>query len=280
METLLKVGRFCFSISIAFFGLQYLLYGRFEGGLPLVPPWTPGAPALAYVLGAALILSAVSIATLWNARYSAIALGTLLLLSFLFLHSLHATSILHNGTDRTRAFEGLTLSAIAFALAGVLPNVRNSLAQKTTTNWPILLGRFVFAFSMIIFGAQHFMYAAFIATLIPAWIPAHLFWVYFTGTGFLVAGLSVATGILAPLASIGLGVMFLLWFLLLHAPRVAASPRNGDEWTSALVALAVSGGSFILAAALAKTETQSLTKEKSGPERPAFPRNQETYVAK
>ena len=40
---------------------------------------------------------------------------------------------------------------------------------------------------MIVFGAQHFMYAAFIATLIPAWIPFHLFWVYFTGAGFIVA---------------------------------------------------------------------------------------------
>jgi uncharacterized membrane protein YphA (DoxX/SURF4 family) len=193
------------------------------------------------------------------------------------LHSLHASSILHNGTDRTRAFEGLTLSAIAFTLAGILPNSRNSPAQKTTTNWPILLGRFLFPFSMIVFGAQHFMYAAFIATLIPPWIPAHLFWVYFTGTGFIVAGLSIATGIFAPLASMGLALMFLLWFLLLHAPRVVASPRNGNEWTSAFVALALSGGSLILAAAFGKPSR----KEKGEPEkRPAFSRNQETYVAK
>jgi uncharacterized membrane protein YphA (DoxX/SURF4 family) len=265
METLLKFARFCFSISIGFFGLQYLLYGRFEGGLPLVPPWTPGAPILAYVLGAILILSALSIATLWNAHYSAISLGTLLLLSFLFLHSLHASSILHNGTDRTRAFEGLTLSAIAFTLAGILSNSRNSLTQKTTRNWPILLGRFLFAFSMIVFGAQHFMYAAFIATLIPAWIPAHLFWVYFTGTGFIVAGLSIATDILARLASMGLAVMFLLWFLVLHAPRVAAQPRNGDEWTSAFVALAVSGGSFILAVALSRPRASTSDSPSAAP---------------
>src|ERR1700720_2549006 len=141
MDKLLHFGRICFAISIAFFGAQYLLYARFEGGIPLVPPWTPGAPVLAYVLGAALILVAISVATLWKARYSAIFLGTLLLLSFLFLHSLHASSILHNGTDRTRAFEGLTLSAIAFTLAGTLSNGRNSQAQNTTTNWPITLGR-------------------------------------------------------------------------------------------------------------------------------------------
>jgi len=252
MDKLRHFGRLCFAISIAFFGAQYLLYGRFEGGLPLVPPWTPGAPVLAYVLGVALILLALRIVTLWKARYSAISLGTLLLLSFLFLHCLHASSILHNGTDRTRAFECLTLSAIAFSLAGILPDGRNSSASGIATNWPLLLGHFLLAISMVVFGAQHFMYAGFIATLIPAWIPLHLFWVYLTGTGLIVAGLSIATGILAPLASIGLGTMFLLWFLLLHAPRVVANPRNGDEWTSAFVALAVSGGSFLLVTSFSK----------------------------
>jgi uncharacterized membrane protein YphA (DoxX/SURF4 family) len=276
MDKFLHFGRICFSISIAFFGVQYLLYGRFEGGLPLVPPWTPGAPVLTYILGAGLIVSAISIATLWNGRYSAISLGAFLFLSFLFLHSLHLSSILYNGTDRTRAFEGLTLSAIAFTIAGILSNDLNSPLRKSIANWPILLGRFLFAFSMIVFGAQHFMYAAFIATLIPTWIPAHLFWVYLTGTGFVVAGLSIATDILAPLASMGLGVMFLLWFLLLHAPRVVASPRNGDEWTSAFVALAISGGSFVLAVASGKPSR----KEKGEPDEPAPSKTQEVYITK
>jgi uncharacterized membrane protein YphA (DoxX/SURF4 family) len=259
MEKLLQIGRLCVAISIAFFGAQYLLYGRLEGGLPIVPPWTPGPPATAAVLGAALILSAFSIATLWKARYAAIFLGTLLLLSFLFLHLLHFSSILHNGTDRTRAFEGLTLSAIAFVLAGVLPLKFGFFARRNILKDFVTLGRLLFAGSMIVFGVQHFMYAAFIATLIPGWIPLHLFWVYFTGIGFIVAGLSVATGILARLAATGLGVMFLLWFLLLHAPRVAAHPRNGDEWTSAFVALAISAGSFLLASTFAKSAPRSRT---------------------
>src|SRR6266849_2684556 len=223
MDKLRHFGRLCFAVSIAFFGAQYLLYGHFEGGLPLVPPWTPGAPVLAYVLGMALILLALSIATLWKARYSAISLGTFLLLSFLFLHCLHASSILHNGTDRTRAFECLTLAAIAFSLAGILPNGRNSSAPGIATTWPLLLGRFLFAISMVVFGSEHFMYAG-----------------------------CIATGILESLASMGLGLMFLLWFLLLHAPRVAVSPRYGDEWTSAFVALAVSCGSFLLGSTFSK----------------------------
>jgi uncharacterized membrane protein YphA (DoxX/SURF4 family) len=258
MESLLKAGRLCFAISIIFFGAQYLLYGHFEGGVPIVPPWTPGAPVLAYVLGIILILAGLSITILWNARYSAVSLGTLLLLSFVFLHCLHASAILHNGTDRTRAFEGLTLSSIAFVLVGTLPLLGGFFGSRTILNKPVTFGRMLFAFSMIVFGAQHFMYAAFITTLIPGWIPLHLFWVYLTGTGFIAAGLCIATGILARLASMALGTMFLLWFLLLHAPRVAAHPQNGDEWTSAFVAFALAGGSFLLASASSKASANAI----------------------
>jgi uncharacterized membrane protein YphA (DoxX/SURF4 family) len=227
------------------------------------------------LLGVALIVSALSIATLWKARVSAVFLGTLLLLSFLFLHLIHASSILHNGTDRTRAFEGLTLSAIAFALAAVLPPKVDFFGPPSLLRKSLTLGRLLFALSMIVFGAQHFMYAGFIATLIPAWIPAHLFWVYLTGAGFIVAALSIATGLFASLASIGLAVMFLLWFVLLHLPRVFANPRNGDEWTSAFVAFALSGGSFLLAATFAPS-----TKEKGEPEAPALSTNQEAHITK
>jgi len=43
--------------------------------------------------------------------------------------------------------------------------------------------------------------------------------------------------------------MFLLWFLVLHAPRVASYPKVLDphEWSSAFIALGICGGSWILA---------------------------------
>jgi uncharacterized membrane protein YphA (DoxX/SURF4 family) len=255
MNTLLKVGRLCFAISIAFFGFQYLLYGRFMGGLPPVPPWTPGGRVLAYLMGVVLLAAGLSIATLWKARLSAIGLAVLFLLCVLFLHSLHASAILYNGVDRTRAFEALASSAMAFVLAGILPLEVGSLEPRNILNKVVTFGRMLFAISMIVFGVQHFMYAGFIAFLIPSWIPGHLFWAYFTGSAFIAAGLCIAIRIFAPLAATLLGIMFLLWVLVLHAPRVVAQPRNGDEWTSAFVALAFAGGSFILAAALSKNDS-------------------------
>jgi hypothetical protein len=44
--------------------------------------------------------------------------------------------------------------------------------------------------------------------------------------------------------------MFLLWVFLLHLPRVAAAPHNGNEWTSLFVALAMSGGALLIAETL------------------------------
>jgi uncharacterized membrane protein YphA (DoxX/SURF4 family) len=79
-------------------------------------------------------------------------------------------------------------------------------------------------------------------------ILGHLFWTYFAGAGFIATGLATVTNIYARLASFMLGVMFLLWVLVLHAPRAIAAWHNGDEWTSLFVALAMCGASFILAA--------------------------------
>jgi uncharacterized membrane protein len=100
---------------------------------------------------------------------------------------------------------------------------------------------------MIVFGLDHFEVLRFIATLIPSWIPFRLFWSAFTGAAFIAAGVSIITRRQIRLAAAMLGLMFFLWAVLVHAPRVAASPHNADEWNSLLIALAICGASWILA---------------------------------
>jgi hypothetical protein len=114
------------------------------------------------------------------------------------------------------------------------------------------VGRFLIAISLVVFAVQHFMYARFVATLIPAWIPARLFWAYFTGIAFVAAAISIATKKMLRMAAMLLGTMFLLWVVLLHAPRVAGAIRNGNEVTSLFVALAMCGLSFVLAGVYGK----------------------------
>jgi len=44
-------------------------------------------------------------------------------------------------------------------------------------------------------------------------------------------------------------VMFFLFVVLLHIPRIAGKSSDGNEWTSGFVALAMCGGAWILASA-------------------------------
>jgi len=249
-----KLGRIFFAIPLGVFGIQYLIYGKWTGGLPPVPPWTPSGHIFAYVTGVLLLAISACLLAKKEARFSATLLGLLFLLCAIFLHTQKFSGILHDGVTRTRAFDAFALAGAAFVLATLVAKESASI-QVLSSATPMLavIGRYIFAFSMVIFGIQHFLYAPFIAYLIPAWMPAHLFLAYATGTAFIAAGLAIATHIFSRLASALLGVMFLLWFLLLHTPRVIAHPRNGDELTSAFVALAFSGASLLLAAYCSKS---------------------------
>jgi uncharacterized membrane protein YphA (DoxX/SURF4 family) len=251
MLFLRHIGRIVFAIGIASFGAQYLLHGHYLGGLPPVPPWAPGGSTGAYLVGVFLIVAAVAIAAQWNARLFAALLGALFLFCVVFLHLQHFSDVIHKGNDRTRALEPLALAAAAFVLAGTYSiNPANSSAWQSILEFAIKSARFVFAFTLLIFGWQHFEYAAYLATFVPAWLPAHLAWIYFTGAGLIAAGASIALKFLGRLAATLLGLMFLLWVVTLHAPRVYASLRNADEWSSLFVALAMAGASFLVASTL------------------------------
>lgn len=115
-----------------------------------------------------------------------------------------------------------------------------------------MVGRLLFAVPLLVFAVQHFLYAAFIATLIPAWIPARLFWAYFVGCTFLAASVSIASAWRGRLGATFLGAMFGIWVVILHAPRVYAAPHNGNEWTSLFVALAMCGGAWSIAGTIPK----------------------------
>jgi uncharacterized membrane protein len=178
------------------------------------------------------------------ARWAAMLLGGAVLLFALIRWVPDLVAHLHNPGPWTVVFELLAISGGAFVLAA-------SLSSSPDGAWSGLatVGRYMVAVSLVIFAVQHFMYARFVAGLVTPWIPEHLFWAYFTGAAFVAAALSLAAGKMVRLSAGLLGLMFLLWVLVLHTPRVAASPRNGDEVTSLLVALAMGGVSFILAGA-------------------------------
>jgi uncharacterized membrane protein len=243
MDGLLKAGRIIFAIAMVLFGVEFFIFARSMAGPLPGPPWARGGISLAWFSCAGFVLCGVSIAMVMMARWAAMLLGGAMLLFALIRWVPDLVAHLHNPGPWTVVFELLAISGGAFVLAASLSSQDGAWSRLAT------MGRYMVAVSLLVFAVQHFMYARFVATLVPAWIPRHLFWAYFTGGAFVAAALSLAAGKLVRLSAGLLGVMFLLWVLMLHTPRVAASPRNGDEVTSLLVALAMGGVSFILAGA-------------------------------
>jgi uncharacterized membrane protein YphA (DoxX/SURF4 family) len=103
-------------------------------------------------------------------------------------------------------------------------------------------GRIFIAISLVVFGIQHFIYANYLAGLVPAWLPGRLFWAYFVGVAFVAAAIGAVDPKMTRTAGILLGMLFLLFVVTLHIPRIAAHSRDGNEWTNGFVALAMCGG--------------------------------------
>ena len=114
----------------------------------------------------------------------------------------------------------------------------------------ILFGPLFYAAPVAAFGTEHFTVTEAIAPIMPAWIPWPRFWVYFVGTCFIAAALSLVTRIQARLAASLLALTFFLFVVLMDAPGCARDPRNRFALALALRELSFSGGALALAASL------------------------------
>ena len=251
MERIITLGRLLFAVAIIAFGVEHFVWARFwEATVPIIP-WVPRNPWLAYLTGTFLLAAGLSIAANSRAQLAAILLGILFLLCVLFLQISRVAASPFDVGVRTCTFETLAMCGAALTLAGTLPAEESYFRRwESAVNGLVKSGPYLFATSSVVFGIDHFLVLGVIVSLVPAWIPGGgLFWAYFTGAAFIAAGLSIATKWMAHWAATLLGTMFLLWFLLLHAPRLMSAPRSQDphEWSSAFIALGMCAGSWISA---------------------------------
>lgn len=122
-----------------------------------------------------------------------------------------------------------------------------------------LTGRLLYALAMLVFGMQHFLYVDFVATLIPVWIPWHLFWAYFVGVALIAAAISIAINKMAVTACILLGAMIFLFVILIHVPLVSQNIHDGGKITNAFKDVGLGSCAFILASSIAKNKNNVLT---------------------
>jgi uncharacterized membrane protein len=263
-------GRIFFAVALIGMGGQHFLFRQFVPMVvPFWPAWIPARLFGVYLVGTFLIVAGVSILADIKARLAAMLSGGLFLLSFLLLHvpgNLMAKVL--NVEGWADALTALTLAGGGLVVAGTLPQSQASRGDGNPVGWlekMIPLGMYPLAIMVILFGIDHFLHVAFVASLVPAWIPGHAFWTYFAGVALIASGVGMIVRIEARLAAMLLGAMIFIWVLVLHIPRAIADPYSGvgGEWTSVFEALAFSGVAFILGETLLPRRRPTIGTAKS-----------------
>lgn len=233
------LSRILFALGVAGLGGLSIAHADFVLNLEPVPETFPLRAYLPYLSGAVLALGGFALVVTRVARLGASVLSVWFLLWIAALH-----------TPRIDAFDaGILLApaeaagmfAGALALAGLLNPAGSHLPE---------LGRYILGLACLVFGWAHFAFAQFTADFIPSFIPAHLFFAYFTGAAHIAGGLSLLTGIVKRLGATLLGAMYFCFFALVHIPRVLADMANRQEWTSLCVNLVLTASAFAIAGAL------------------------------
>lgn len=246
---LFNLGRVLFSLAVIGLGLETLVCARYVGHslgpkYAVIPalPWLPANPWIAYSFGAVWVLCGAGILLRRTLRPAAITLSAFLFVCAFVLDVPKNAANMGSISLRTTAFEPLALASLAWLLAdrGVTPLLARG-------------SRFVLGLALVVFGVDHFLALAFIASLIPHWIPGRIFWAVFFGAAFIAGGLGVGVNLLQRWAAAGTGLMFAIWVVTLHLPRVfglyniTGAPRDPNEWSSLFIAVGLWGGLWALA---------------------------------
>jgi uncharacterized membrane protein YphA (DoxX/SURF4 family) len=150
--------------------------------------------------------------------------------------------------------ESTVLFSGGWILAALLvgPHTRARMPSLTGEG-AMRLARLLFGLACLPLGLSHFVYSAATAGMIPAWIPAHLGFAYFTGACHFAAGLGILFGVFPRLAATLEAAMISLFVLLLHIPGAVADPSSRMMWTMVFVATALAGAVWANAASLKST---------------------------
>jgi len=108
------------------------------------------------------------------------------------------------------------------------------------------IARFLYGLTLVFFGVAHFADVKDTVSLIPHWLPGHLFLAYFTGCAFIAAGLATLTGICARLAVTLSAIQIALFLFLVWIPIVAAGSKNPFQWSETILNAALCAGAWVM----------------------------------
>jgi uncharacterized membrane protein len=255
MNKLTPIARLFFCLGMISLGVLQFYYGQFRPVfVPLWAPWLPGMKICLYLSSALFILLPLCIFVGKRAKDASLFLAGLMLIFLVFAEIPYMLTghpypwHLGSWTDPLKV---LALAGSAFVVAGSYSGESDIESPAFRFLSPFIpCGKIFFAIMMLLFGIDHFLYTEFVDTLVPDWIPGHVFWTDFAGVALIGTGASIILNIKRREVSILAAIMLILWTLILHIPRTMNHPEIADkpnEMTSVCEALLFSGVAYLIA---------------------------------
>src|SRR5262252_5671774 len=192
-----STGHAAFAAVMIALGIQGLIKGDFTPVWQPVPSGVPAREALVYLC--AVISLVCGLGLLWK-RTAASAAGVLFACLLLWLLLFRVRDIVR-APSAFGAWDGGAETAVMVAGAWVLSAWFAADGEGPHVNSGVRIARDLYGLALIPFGLAHFLYVKQTAALVPAWLPAHGAWAYFTGAAFLAAGAAVLVDVQARLAA-------------------------------------------------------------------------------
>jgi uncharacterized membrane protein len=242
-----SMGHAVFSATMIGLGIVGLLYRDF---VPMWNPFPASVPARELFLYLGALISLMSGICLLVPRLAPVAARLLLATLLLWLLLFRLPNFLHE--PLFAACWTVFPLAVMLAAAWVLyvwfaaDWDRKHLGLVSSNNG-LRIARGLYGLSLIFFGMAHFLAVQATTPLVPNWLPAHVFWAYFTGSTFIAAGVAVLTGLYARLAAALSTLQIGLFLLLVWIPIVAAGSKVPFQWSETILNTALLTAAWVIA---------------------------------
>jgi uncharacterized membrane protein YphA (DoxX/SURF4 family) len=235
-----------YGLGAAVLGLGGLVWGDYAVVWEPLSNAAPGQSAWGYVMAVPPLIAGLAMQWQRTASLGALALTILYCLAEVFLD-------IPRGIAQPFMFVAWYGVAEHLALAAGGLVIYSNLAQlePVTAGRLSKIGRLVFAMSLIYFGLAHHFFLPYTVKLVPEWLPpGQTFWAYATAAGHIAAGIAILSGIYARPATMLLTAMFIVFAVLVHAPRVLFEPHAHFNWAENNINFALIGAAWVIAASI------------------------------
>jgi len=243
-----SVGHGAFAATMIALGVLGLSKGDFTPVWAPVPKFVPAREVLAYLC--AIISLGSGLGLLWQ-RTAVTAARVLLAWLLLWLLLLKLPAVYPAPTVVGSCY-GCAEMAVMVAGAWVLyawfaTEWDRRCFAFATGDKGVRIARVIYGLALIFFGVGHFAYVKQTIVLVPAWLPGHVFWAYFTGATFIGAGLAVLIGVCGRLAAALSALQIGLFIPLVWLPILAAGHISAFQWGEFVVTCALTAGGWVVA---------------------------------